>query len=134
MTDKINIPSAKYEISFNQRCSCGNKGEDVIRIGTPLETCLTDDEYIECLADSITHEYIHHVLNHLFPYEVSFLFDAIADSVRLHKNLLLKMVRQNNPSSELWSDSIKKDGGIKELIEYYGLNNYEIKMILKEGI
>ena len=136
MTDKINIPDVEYRLSGNNSCHCGDKGDDVIFIGIPnnYNETLTEDELLECLGDSITHEYIHHILNHLFPYEVSFLFDAIADSLRLHDELLRELIRQNNPGAELWSDYIKRDG-LKGLLDWYSqLDRDKIDKILKEGI
>ena len=46
---------------------------------------LTDDEVIEYISDSLTHEHIHNVLEHLFDWGTSQLFDVIQHFFRDEK-------------------------------------------------
>jgi len=123
----VNIPTANYALA-NNRGSYLSQG--TIVIGLPVKHNLTDKEVIEFTADSITHEYIHHILKHLFPQEVTYLFDAIGDKLR-RKSLTRKVFKCFGTVS-VWEDAIKEDG-FDRLLDEYWLDKSKVNKILKEG-
>lgn len=77
---------------------------------------LNDNEIIQYTSDSITHEYIHHILNKLFGLTTCRLFDAIESNFR--DNKLLTRVFEFDGNMQTWSDTIKTDGFIYFLMQY----------------
>lgn len=121
-------PDADFEISGGQS---GYYYLNVIYIGMPPNYKLTDDELVEFVSDSITHEYIHHILSNMFSITVSCLFDAIGDGFRNTK-LSRKVIKSIKYDVEVWTDVIKRDG-IDMLIRDYNLDIEKVKRILRDG-
>lgn len=101
-----------------------------IHIGLSKNNKLTDEEIIPFLSDSITHEYIHHILEYVFSGTVSCLFDAVGDHIRNIK--LAKKVTDYCDGLRLWSDRVAEDG-IDAIIDHYELDKRYVKSILKKG-
>ena len=109
---------------------------------------LTDDEMIEYISDSLTHEHIHKILYELFNNVVSKLFDSIEDNFRndeLHRKLLVFVNKEflinseiknddkewyNNRESLTYKQFIEKYG-FKQFLVYYGLT-YNDTLIAKK--
>lgn len=121
------MPDVKFKFSESGSWYQHN----TINIGLPISHKLTDDEVIEFTSDSITHEYIHHVLCHLFSETISCLFDAIGDRLRPSK-LTKKVASYYGDNIELWSDGVAREG-INVLINGYNLNRKRVNEILKGG-
>lgn len=73
------ISDVEWELADNHGSFLRRK---TIYIGMPVKHDLTDDEVNEFVTDSITHEFIHHILTEVFPRDVTYLFDAIGDRLR----------------------------------------------------
>lgn len=100
----------EYELNI-----CGfsyNPYEDKIRIGIRQETYekLTDDELMEFISDSISHEHIHRAIYLNINMTVSCLFDIIGDSFE-NKEIAKKAIE---PGQFFWSER-----GYKYIINHY---------------
>jgi len=133
---RYNIPDVEYKLSRGHNSFCGAKGMNCIYIGMPKAAkTMSDDDLIKYLSDVIAHEYIHHLLDYLFDdvKEITFLFDAIGDYLRLYPELNTQMAKLNGDGAMVWSESIKING-IEGLIDSYMLDYDKVKEILKSGI
>lgn len=125
------ISHAEYRLASNQG-SYLKADTNKIYVGLPVKHSLTDKEVSDFIADSITHEFIHYILEILFPKEVSYLFDAVGDLLRDDLELTKKVFDQFPTPLELWSDFIKMNG-FGALVDSYSLNENKVSRILKEG-
>ena len=123
-----NIPTIDYSLSNDGDTYIKNK---TIYFGFPSNNNLTNNEFIVYISDTITHEFMHHILNSLCSETVSCMFDAIGDHFR-NLQLLRKAITNFKGHQLTWTDSIMI-GGFNRLIKRYKLNEYEVNKILKEG-
>ena len=128
------IPSIDYSINRNSKNSCCmSPSKNMIKVALPFNHGLNDDELIKHMADTLTHEFLHHVLDYTFPREISFLFDAIGEKLSDYPELLKRTLTFDGATGRLWSETIKKYG-IDGLIALYGLDRDIIDKLLKEGV
>lgn len=132
----IDIPDCKYEVSKYPYSYCDN---NIIGLYLTSNHNLSDTELSTYVCDTITHEYIHHILEVMFHPLVTYLFDSIGDSLNSDISLLRRVtiinhIKRNISTTELclWSDVIKAKG-IKGLIESYGLNINSVSQLLRKG-
>lgn len=130
----INIPVCDYEVS-----KYTNSYHDNNTIGLYLSANhdLSDTEQDTYISDTLTHEYIHHVLEAMFKPEVTYLFDCIGDTLRdislLRRVIHSKCIKLDNIQSILWSDMVSL-GGVDSLLNaYYWISKENVYQILKEG-
>lgn len=136
MDKEIIIPIVEYGISdIHTSYHLYNK----IYFGMATVHGLNDNELSEYVCDTITHEFIHHILENIFPKPVTYLFDTIGDSLRDRIDLMHRVVQSKNiqydSSAMLWCDIVKQFGfiGFIDRYEYLSNNLDVVIQLLKDG-
>lgn len=114
----------EFEYVLNPKNSFAfNSNEYVIRFGGKQKVydILSDDELLEFISDSITHEHIHKAIFDLFENDTSStLFDVVQQYFRNTK-LANKIFNQNGQMS--WDEYIERNGFDVFLEEKYISDN-----------
>lgn len=115
----------EYKINV-WRNSCRYETQtDIIHIGSKNLNNLSDNEVIEYVSDSLTHEHIHRVIYKMFNSTTTKLFDGIEHNFRnetLHVKGLSNIGELMYKTQETYRSFIKRRG-FSAFLEYYHISN-----------
>jgi len=104
---------------------------DIILIGISPKVYdkLTDNELLEYIADSLTHEHIHRALFKIFDLTVTKLFDTIQQhfrNVRLHEKIINTHNQIYSSSDKMTHEKFIKDYGLNAFFREYRLSIFDV--------
>lgn len=100
-----------------------------IEIGIPsiVEEMTTEDEFIEHIADCITHEFLHALLQKMFNGTVSALFDIISHHFEQNYELHAEIVKcYCSPGTKTWKQRID-NAGFRYVFMIYGIKGVDFQ-------
>lgn len=121
----------EYIIKKFYEHNCFTYYNDTGYIGLKMsDVVLSNNELLEYISDGLTHEHIHKILNELFNYTVSRLFDGIEYYFRNHL-LHEKQIRKHNQlvkpfhKYETYKTFIKEKG-YDAFLDYYSITQKDM--------
>lgn len=115
----------EYKMNIWSKCFRFEPKTNTIYIASVDMSVLSDNEILEYVSDSLTHEHIHKILFEQFDVTTCKLFDAIQQHFRNTKLINRVFDISEHTGRETWDKFIKREG-FNAFLESYHIDKQDI--------